>query len=373
MRVSLYIHIPFCRKKCLYCDFYSIDYQPDLAQDYTDVLCYQIAKIKDKVVTLYIGGGTPTVMEAGLLKKLFIAIKKRFTPREFTVEVNPESINSDKLDIFRWAGVNRISIGVQAFNQRKLVKLGRIHSVEDSINAILLAKRKGFENISIDLIFGVCGETIKEWKKELNIAVNLNLKHISLYTLTYEENTPLYRKFKAGEIIPLEDSVVVEMYNYARRYLSSYGFYQYEISNFARNRYWCRHNLSYWDNDPYIGIGPSAVSYKNGVRMENVKDVREYISRIRQGDDVVASYDNLSPLQRAKEYAALSIRTTKGILFRKFYRKTGFIFEDIMGSDLEDMVKDNFVTFIYRKGYPVGIKLTSKGIIFADTVSSAFL
>jgi oxygen-independent coproporphyrinogen-3 oxidase len=371
---SLYIHIPFCRSKCPYCGFYSISYNEDPARAYVDILLGQIERIKEDISTIYIGGGTPSALPAYLLVKLLRGLK-RFTGDdvEFTVEANPESLDREKLRLFCDEGVNRLSIGIQSFTDEKLQKLGRIHSAAEAINAIEISRKAGFENISIDLIFGVWGEAASDWRAELKKAARSPVKHISCYSLTYEENTALLAAKEAGNVLPLDGEAVAEMYEYALDYLPGQGFEHYEVSNFAGKDHRCRHNLNYWDNDPYIGLGASAVSYLNGIRTTNVPDIGEYIKRARAQKDPAGSSEKLSDMDRAKETAAVKIRTKEGIDFGWFGEKTGFDLCGLEEEALPALIEKGLIGYKTEDKNTIGIRLTRKGFLFCDAVSSGLL
>ncbi|NQT28324.1 MAG: radical SAM family heme chaperone HemW, partial [Candidatus Omnitrophica bacterium] len=327
MKKSLYIHIPFCRKKCPYCDFYSRFYDKALAKAYIEVLCRQIKALDWDFSTVYIGGGTPSVLSLGLLKKLLKALSKvSAKAEEFTVEVNPESLDKKKLELFRDNRVNRLSIGLQSFSDKKLRKLGRVHNSKKAIEAIQLARKAGFKDIGIDLIFGVSEETLSDWALELKQAACLGLKHISTYCLTCEKNTPLFLQVKKKFTIPLGDEVLAKMYIKAINYLSKKGFKHYEISNFAKPGFESKHNQSYWQGNPYLGLGPSAVSFINARREKNVSNVVEYIDKVEKGESPVCFSEILSKPKQAKELAAIKIRTKEGINFEWFKAHTGYDF-----------------------------------------------
>ena len=366
---SLYIHIPFCRKKCLYCDFCSMDYESRIAEDYVDILYRQIGALEGEFSSIYIGGGTPSVLDARRSGKLLKALKRLVNPgSEFTVEANPESLKDDILDVFQSNGVNRISIGVQSLNNKKLKSLGRIHDAHTAYQAVSRAKKKGFDNISIDLIFGLWDEDLEAWKQDLKEAVSLPVRHISAYCLTYEKATPLFKVKENKEIRPLDNESSGRMYEYAMDYLEGNGFKQYEVSNFSQDGFSCRHNLNYWENNEYLGLGPSAVSCIEGIRKENIPDIKEYILRVKGGKDCVLSSEELTPLARAKETAALKIRAAGGIDFEWFKEKTGLDFSQLEARALPKLTEAGLIS--YNKG---GICLTKKGFLFADTVSSEFL
>jgi len=374
MASSLYIHMPFCRRKCLYCDFYSKIYDASQASSYIDILLKQLKELEGPFSTVYVGGGTPTVLDNKLLEKLLKAVRaKSASAQEFTVEANPDSLDDEKIKLLAGCGVNRLSIGVQSLDERKLKKLGRIHSSEKARESVRLAARQGFSNISADIIFGVWDETLDALKKDLDEILKLPLTHVSCYSLTYEKDTPLFNAVKNKSLSPLEDDLVAAMYETAIDRLALRGFKQYEVSNFAKVGYECAHNLSYWDNEPYVGLGASAVSYIDGVRAKNVPDVGEYIKRYEEEIPLVDSSEKLSPLRRARETAALKIRTRDGIDFEWFKAKTGYDFAELEKKAIIDLLDKDLVKYKKENNIPSGICLKRKGFLFCDTVSSVLL
>ena len=374
MNPSLYIHIPFCRRKCFYCNFYSDVCDSQTASSYIDVLMRQIEGLGHSLSSIYIGGGTPTALDTSLLTKLLKSLfKHALGAMEFTIEANPESLDEEKVKLFLDSGVNRISIGVQSLRDEKLKSLGRIHTARKAIDSVLLAAGKGFKNISIDLIFGVWGEKIESWKKELEEAVRLPVTHCSVYELTYEKGTPLFAALKNKSIAPLEDDVVANMYEMAIDLLGLRGIKQYEVSNFAKDGFECRHNQNYWENNSYIGLGPSAVSYMDGVRTKNISDVKEYVKRFERGDKLAESSEKLSPIRRAKETAAIKIRTKDGIDFGWFKDKTGFDFEKLEKGALKELIEQDLIKYKEENNIHSGIALKRRGFLFCDTVSSTLL
>lgn len=374
MKPALYVHIPFCKEKCPYCDFYSITCYNGLVSDYIEALVSQIRAIDAEIYSIYIGGGTPTVLSYELWNKLLISLG-RFIKNgvEFTVEVNPESLKGDILKLFLEAGVNRLSIGAQSFRNEKLMALGRIHNAQAVRDALFLAADTGFKNISMDLIFAVWGENINDWKEELEEAVSFPASHISVYGLTYEKDTPLGKALEKGLITPLEDEAAAEMYGYTIGYLEKEGFKRYEVSNFAKEGYACRHNQNYWENNAYLGLGASAVSYIDGVRKENVSEVREYIARHTKGKDLGVFQEKLSAIEKAKETAALKIRTREGIELGWFKQKTGFDFPELENSALARLTGTGLISYNRCRSQLSRIHLTQKGFLFADIVSSELL
>ncbi|MFH1767823.1 MAG: radical SAM family heme chaperone HemW [Candidatus Omnitrophota bacterium] len=367
---GLYIHIPFCRRKCPYCDFCSVIYEYNLAAEYIDILSEEIGKINTKISTIYIGGGTPTVLDQDLLDKLCRSLRVFFNQSaENTVEANPESLSRGKIESFREYNINRISIGIQSLYDGKLKKLGRIHTAGDGIKAVSLAKQYGFDNISIDLIYGLPGETLSQWREELSRAVKLPLKHLSIYCLTPEAGTPFY-KLKRD----ICDKETADMYSFALDFLPQKGFEQYEVSNFARKGYACLHNTRYWQQESYLGLGVSAVSSIGQVRRRNISDIRKYIDRCGRNRTRTIFREKLYPIRRAKELAALQIRLKQGIDFREFKNKTGFDFFELINESVIDEFKKKRLLKISRKrGKICKIALTKKGYLFSDEVSSSFV
>jgi oxygen-independent coproporphyrinogen-3 oxidase len=238
---------------------------------------------------------------------------------------------------------------------------------------VSLAKKEGFKNIGIDLIFGVWQETLKNWEKELRQACNLGISHISSYNLTYEKHTPLFKKLKSKEIYPLSEENVCTMYKYTMSYLPKHGFLQYEISNFAKKGFECKHNLNYWQNNSYLGLGPSAVSYCAGVRQRNIAGIKEYIAKVMQKENPVSFKEKLIPQKRARETAALKIRTKEGINFHWFRQKTGFDFMNLEKNATEFLHRQRLVKYLKNNNQAGGICLTEKGFLFCDSVCAELL
>jgi len=370
MTAGLYIHIPFCKKKCPYCDFYSISYSNSLAKEYTNILSEEVKKINTKIDSIYIGGGTPTVLPVNLLEKLLKSLKDMLkTSGENTIEVNPESIDKDKLILLRRYNINRISIGMQSLYDSKLKFLGRIHSAKEAKKAVFNARKYGFSNISIDLIYGIPDESLSSWKEELKQAVELPVQHVSCYSLICEPHTKFY---KLNNVI--DDNITAKMYLFNMKFLPKNGFLHYEVSNFSLRGFECGHNIKYWEGSDYIGIGPSAVSFINRKRIKNVPDVKEYMKRYSSHETTAEHIDKLSPSKYAKELAALKIRTTEGINFKWFKEKTGFSFFDIESrTDINSFKNMGLLGIQKRKGVDIGIYLSTKGFLFCDEVSSRFV
>lgn len=372
---SLYIHIPFCRRRCLYCDFYSTVYDGSLASSYIDCLCDQIEEIEQPAFsTIYIGGGTPTVLSEKLLDKLMKSLGRKASEEcEFTIEANPESLDRSMTDLLLRHGINRLSIGVQSLYDRKLKKLGRVHNSARAVESVITASKLGLHNISIDLIYGVSGESLATWQGDLEEATGLPVKHVSAYSLTYEKGTPLYEALSNKSIEPLEDEIVGCMYELAIDKLSLRGIKQYEVSSFAKEGYKCRHNLNYWENGEYMGLGASAVSYIDGVRAKNIADLAGYVRRYDESKSLIESSEKLSPIRRAKETAAIKIRTKDGIDFEWFKSKAGYDLRSLEGKVIEDLISRDLIKYLKDGDSIKGIRLKRKGFLFCDSVSSALL
>ena len=325
MLESLYIHIPFCIKKCLYCDFLSVSYNESLARVYTDALCKELVLKKNlagELKTIYIGGGTPTILPEECFGQLFKCLKENFKfsdSPEITVEANPGTVDKSKIDAMLSLGVNRLSIGVQSFNDDELKTLGRIHSSDGALKAIELVKNSGVKNFSIDLIYGIPEQTMDSWKHTLSKAAAFTLSptHISSYELTPEKDTPLYGLIEGGKIKMPDEELILEMYGYAIDYLASKGYEHYEISNFALHGFRCIHNLNYWDRGEYIAAGAGAHSFIKGFRSKNTDDIRRYIKDLNKGIIPEAESTEIKRDDAIKEFIFLGLRKTEGISLAK--------------------------------------------------------
>ena len=317
--VGIYMHIPFCSGKCAYCDFYSVVGKDKLMSEYHSAVLQHIKEYAPQldgylIDTVYFGGGTPSHFGATRLIGIFNALKKYgnvLVDSEVTAEVNPESVTKEDLIKLRRAGFNRLSIGVQSANDTMLKNLERRHSFAEAENAVLNARAAGFQNISIDLIYGLPSQSKDDWADTLNRALAMKPDHISCYGLKIEEGTPLYI-FRDSPFVP-DDDAQADMYMYAVETLSRFGLRQYEISNFAKRGYESRHNLKYWLGDEYLGIGPSAHSYLGGIRFSNIEDVEKYTENIFEGKNVIDQHEDISDFERAGEYLMLRLRTIYGI------------------------------------------------------------
>jgi len=332
-KFGIYLHIPFCRRKCGYCDFYSIVDEAPLRQKFVDAAGKEIRLHSDneifrneQVTSVYFGGGTPSLLERPQIANLLEAIRASFSISadcEISLEANPESLSLEKLVFLKSIGFNRISIGAQSFNDDELKKLGRIHSAEQVINSVEWAKKAGFDNISLDLIFAIPGQTVAQWRSNLMQVLELQPQHISTYCLTYEPETEFGKKLATGAIRKVSEETERLMYLETIELLEKRGFGHYEISNFARENFTCRHNQTYWDLSPYLGIGSSAHSYWENHRQWNVRSVAKYIEKLTSEDLPIEDKENLSPEQKELEYIFLRLRTREGISLENYRRLFG--------------------------------------------------
>lgn len=302
MAKGLYIHVPFCVRKCRYCDFYSVT-ELSLAEEYTKAAIRNIGAVHDTFDTVYIGGGTPSLLTAEQLLRILSAADI-CSGAEISMECNPNSVTGKYLKDIFCAGVNRLSFGVQSFNDSELRSLGRLHTSAEAVSAVYSAKTAGFENISADLMLAVGEQTMKGLARSLETAANLPLKHISAYMLKIEDGTPLSRDEEYRRSMPGDDETA-DMYLYTAEYLADRGFEQYEISNFAKNGFECKHNLKYWRGEEYYGIGPAAHSFVDGERRRCPKDLMSFLSAETQ-ENVFLEYGG-----DADERAMLTLRLTK--------------------------------------------------------------
>jgi len=366
---GLYVHIPFCRTKCRYCGFYSEPIKNHSPRRFISAITRELERYEVKSFqTIYIGGGSPSCLPPKQLLRLIGEITTRFPkPEEFTIEVNPGQVNKDTLSQLRAAGVTRISIGAQSFNPDELTFLGREHSVADTKQAVRSAKQAGFDNIGFDLIFAIPGSTPKSWKHSLRSAVDLGIQHISAYALTYEHNTPLQKAVEAGKVKPIDEETDRQMYEMTIDGLEKAGFRQYEISNFAKPGFECKHNLNYWANFPYLGIGPAAGSYWDGKRTLNVADIKKYIEAIEQGKSVTAESETPDKMQIACETAVLNLRRCSGILLDEFKNQTGLDAMELFTEPVAKYKKLGLLRTTAKR-----ICLTRKALPIADSILCDF-
>ncbi len=319
-RLGVYIHIPFCASKCGYCDFYSLSGCDHMMPDYQDALIDHIEESAQslksyEVDSVYFGGGTPSFYGADRIVEIFNTLKLNGNVRldsEVTVECNPDSTSLNALKLLRDEGVNRLSLGVQSANNDLLKLIGRRHNFQQVKRSMQDARDAGFENISLDLIYGLPSQSKSDWAETLARIIELHPEHISCYGLKLEEGTPMYERYKGSPILP-DDDEQADMYFYAADVLERYGYKQYEISNFAAKGFESKHNLKYWNLDDYMGFGPGAHSCVGNLRYSFVKDLKQYISGVARGVSIIDEYRQIDPMERAVEYIMLGMRTSNGI------------------------------------------------------------
>ena len=375
---GLYIHIPFCRRKCLYCDFYSIT-DLALAQTFPTILEREMALASQTSLefdTVYLGGGTPSVLSVSAIEQIIAAAYKYFDIRsdaEVTVEVNPGSVALEDLRRYRQAGINRLNIGIQSFNDQNLKFFGRIHSSHEAATSLKWARRAGFHNVGLDLIYGLPQQTENLWLYDLNLAIRESPEHISCYILTRECGTPLDREMAAGRIkLPAEDHLR-RLFERTIEFLTSHHYRHYEISNFARlaadggSSWTSRHNCKYWSFAPYIGLGPSAHSYLEPKRHWNHARLEDYWMNIRSGVLPVAESETLTREQMIIEALYLGFRTTAGINLDDFKRRFGFDFSKAYQTPISQFERDGLLAINESN-----CRLTIAGMALLDNITAEF-
>ena len=374
MNQGIYIHIPFCVKKCFYCDFASAAGSIADMEAYIEALCKEIAVTRQKQVpvdTVYIGGGTPTSLPLFLLQKLLLAVKRAFPLKadtEYTVEANPGTVDMEKLRLLRAQGVNRISLGVQSFQNRILKTCGRIHTGADALQALHSIKEAGFENCSLDLIYGLPGQSLEDLKESIEIALAQNIQHISIYGLQVEENTVFFEKQEAGTLVLPGEDAAEEMYDYLCTVLPKRGYFRYEISNFARPGFESQHNLRYWKNLPYLGLGAAAHSYDGTCRWENYADRQTYIEAMHCHGQAVLEEHVLTTQEKMEEFCFLALRTRDGISALAFQQLFGCTLAAVYGEKIIQMEQQGLLACKEQR-----IFLTTEGMKFGNRVFMEFL
>ncbi|MFO0910550.1 MAG: radical SAM family heme chaperone HemW [Isosphaeraceae bacterium] len=371
---AAYVHVPFCAHKCGYCDFASLAGVDHLASRYLDALEREMALLLDTpqpVDAIFVGGGTPTRLDAAQLHRLVVMIGRWFplaAGGEWTVEANPGTLDEEKVEILARAGVNRISLGAQSFHPELLRVLERNHAPEEVARALDLVRPR-FPRWSFDLIFGVPGSTPDQWAFDLDAALALGPSHLSCYGLVYEKGTALWKQWQAGTVRAVDEEVERLMYELTIDRLAAAGLAIYEISNYARAGHECRHNLVYWANDAYFGVGLGAARYVRGVRSVNTRDLPAYLKRIDAGEPATGPTETLEPEARARETAVLMLRRTAlGLDRTDFRNRTGFDIDDLAASALERARRRAYLDDDGQR-----IRLTREGLFVADSVLCDFL
>lgn len=382
-RLGIYVHIPFCIKKCGYCDFYSVGADEERKKEYIEALIKEIEgedskKYKEFAVkTIYFGGGTPSLLPAEFLGEVLKTIRQNFQLSEeegypeITVECNPEAIEYEKLLFYKEMGVNRISIGLQSANDEELKLLGRVHSYEKFLESHALVRKAGFQNVNVDVMSGLPTQTMESYRKTVEEVIRLNPEHIASYSLILEEGTPFFKKYSEGEkmarLLPNEE-VEREMYYFTDKRLKEAGYERYEISNYAKKGYASRHNSSYWERIPYLGFGVAAASQFEKKRWVNVANLKEYIVRIEEGQSVKTEEIELSRENEIEETMFLGLRMSAGVEKERFFRNFRKDIYEVYPDVLKKQIQNDFLED--RDGF---IRLTEKGIDVSNQILCEFL
>jgi oxygen-independent coproporphyrinogen-3 oxidase len=379
---SLYVHVPFCAQKCSYCAFFSEASSGELINRYVSALIRELELVASdlKPETVFFGGGTPSILNLRQWEQILRAMERLslLGAAEWTVECNPATISLDKAKLLRSFGVNRISMGVQSLEEALLDRLGRVHNREMVFKSFDILRKAGFDNLNLDLMFAIPGQTLQIWQNTLAEALAMDSEHLSSYEVIYEEDTPLFAQLQAGEF-DVDEDLACAMYEELVSQATQAGFQQYEVANFARNTTLhstldplpslaCRHNINYWRGGSFDGLGPSATSYVRGVRTKNWSNTQLYCEQLEKGQRAMENREELPPLARAGETAAFGLRMIAGWPFEQFHQMTGHDLRKDWREEMEQLT---------RKGWarlePDRFRLTPEGLRFADSAAELFL
>lgn len=377
---SIYLHIPFCERKCIYCDFCSIENRSAIPEFLRaldrEIIAYTPYGQREQVETIFLGGGTPSLLTPDQLGEIFRTLSSTFTVAsepEITLEANPGTLDEAKLMAYRSLGINRLSIGIQSFHDHELQFLGRIHTKEDAVQSFDLARKAGFQNISVDLIFSLPGQTLDQWKENLGHAVALAPDHLSVYSLIVEEHTPLARMVSSGQVTAASVELEAEFYEFAMKFLGDHGFEQYEVSNFARRGCRSRHNANYWEHGNYLGFGPSAHSFWQGPGLEsgrrwwNVSNVQQYCGMLAEHRLPVASEELLEIDALIRERIFLGLRSD-GVHLGRLHSDYGHELLRNRQEIITDLVREGLA----RRDDHV-LRLTPRGYLLCDEICERLL
>ena len=369
--LELYVHIPFCVRKCQYCDFLSGPSDEETKDRYIEALLKEIRAAEHtedyEIVSVFIGGGTPSALKAEAIASIMRTLQEKFffcEDAEVTIEANPGTVDLEKLTIYRNVGINRLSLGLQSTDAEELKLLGRIHSYEEFLKSYEWAREAGFSNINIDLMFAIPGQTGEAWRQHLYQVAELNPEHISAYSLIIEEGTPFAEQ---NLDLPDEDTEY-QMYEDTAEILERYGYRQYEISNYAKQGYMCRHNAGYWQRREYLGFGLGASSLYGGMRFSNTHQMQEYLKESRNPDQIRKDVTVLSRNEQIEEFMFLGLRMTEGISEKKFEENFDVRLMDVYGDILQKYEETGFMEHIETKW-----RLTRKGIHVSNHILADFL
>ena len=374
--LSLYVHIPFCARKCRYCDFVSFADKTECFEPYTKALISEIGRKSlwakgYTIKSIFIGGGTPVILKRKQLADIFFAISKDYDIAEdceITVEANPGILDRQMARQLKSMGVNRLSLGVQAWQKDLLELLGRIHTVYDVKSAVEMAHDADIENINADLIFAIPGQKMKDWEESLLKTIDLGVKHISAYSLIFEEGTPFMEALKNGELKPVSDKDDRRMYYLADEILSDAGFIKYEISNYGKPGFFSRHNINYWKCGDYLGFGLAAHSYFEGRRFSNTKNLADYVKKDGNPNLIEDYSEVLSKKVKMSEFMFMGLRMMEGIKIQEFQERFSEDFDEIYGNTAKDFVEKKLL-----ERTKDGFRLTRRGIDVSNVVFEGFL
>ena len=368
---SAYVHIPFCTQICYYCDFSKVFIKNQPVDSYLEHLLEEFRSYDiQKLSTLYIGGGTPTALSALQLEVLLDGLTKNLdlsVLEELTIEANPGDLDADKIAVLKNSAVNRVSLGVQTFDDKMLKKIGRSHLEKDIYENIDRLKLAGFDNISIDLIYALPGQTMDQVKENVAKAIGLNIPHMSLYSLILENHTVFMNRMRRGKLPLPKEELEAEMFEYIIAELERDGFEHYEISNFSKPGFESRHNLMYWDNAEYYGIGAGASGYVDGVRYKNHGPIRHYLSAVEAGDARITE-EHLSQKEQMEEEMFLGLRKKSGVSMARFEEKFGRSFEGLYGEIVKDLTQQGLMQIDGDR-----VRMTKRGLFLGDTVAERFI
>jgi oxygen-independent coproporphyrinogen-3 oxidase len=370
---SVYVHVPFCRHRCGYCDFTLVAGRDDLVGAYLDALAIELRRVEKPVEldTLFYGGGTPTHLRHTELAQLFRLVLDRYslaTGFEFSVEANPANLTDDTVRILADFGVNRVSLGAQSFDRETLAVLERDHTADDIAAAVERLRAAGIENVSLDLIFGVPGQSLDGWRETMRKAIALEPTHISAYGLTFEKGTSFWTRREKGLLAQTDEELERKMYELAMDKLPAAGFAQYELSNYARPGFECCHNAMYWSRGPFEAFGPGAARLIDSVRSINHRSVFTWIKRLKSGESPVGETDRLTPEAQAREAIFVGLRRTAGIERDNFQQRTGMSLDELAGEVVQRQAELGFL-----EDTGTHVRLTREGRFVADSVIAEFL
>lgn len=385
--LELYVHIPFCVRKCAYCDFLSAPADTQERTLYIDALTEEIRARKNdftayRVSTIFLGGGTPSILEGDDSARIFRALQENFDisdDAEITMEVNPGTVTEEKAASWRKSGVNRLSIGLQSADDRELKMLGRIHTYREFLDTWKIVREAGFENVNVDLISAIPGQNLRSWSETLRKAADLGPEHISAYSLIVEEGTPFYERYgdgsgededKGNHLPPLPDEDTErEIYKATEKILAEYGYHRYEISNYAKTGYECRHNLGYWERKEYLGLGLGASSLLSECRFHNTADMEKYLRFYENaGTDICEDIEHLSVEDQMEEFMFLGLRKTVGISVDDFRKAFGREIREVYGEQMRKLEEQRLIEYSGNR-----VRLTERGTDISNYVFSEFM